>query len=248
MLAVGGCGPTPHRSRAVVRIAAAADLRYALDELTRRFAAQRPDVDVTVSYGSSGSFYAQIENGAPFDVFLSADAAYPRRLETVGLADPDAEFTYAVGRIVLWAAGSSPVDVGRGFEALGDPRVTRIAIANPEHAPYGRAAIAALHSAGVYERTAQKLVYGENVSQALQFVQTGAADVGIVARSLVVVPATSTGRFWDIPQKYYPTIEQRGTILKTAASAEAARAVRAFLLSRDAIEVLKRYGFSVGQE
>ena len=246
---VWGCGRSTSQgggsAPAVVRIAAAADLRFALDELTALFRKEHLDVAVSVSYGSSGTEYAQLLNRAPFDLFLSADVTYPRQLAERGLTLPDAEFTYAVGRIVLWVPASSVIDVARlGMRALEEPRIAHIAIANPEHAPYGRAAEAAMRSAGVYDLVKSKLVFGENVSQALQFVQSGAADIGIVALSLALSPTiANAGRVWEIPLDTYPRIEQGGTILQWASNPDAARRFRSFMLGEEGRTVLKRYGF-----
>ena len=229
-----------------VAVAAAADLRFALDELVAQFRRQRPDVDVSVSYGSSGTFFAQISNGAPFDLFLSADRSYPDQLAARGLTRAGSGFTYAVGRIVLWVPAGSPIDVmGLGFAALDDDRMHHVAIANPEHAPYGRAAVAALASAGRLDRVKSRLVFGENISQTLQFVQSGAADAGIVALSLAVAPTIKDkGRFWEIPRDLYPTLEQGGVILRTAADPAAAEDLRRFIVSPDARTTLARYGFA----
>src|SRR5205085_7630875 len=164
----------------------------------------------TISFGSSGTFFAQLLNHAPFDVFLSADVTYPQQLAERALTVPGAEFTYAAGRIVLWTRATSPLDVTHaGMSALTDHRVMHVSIANPEHAPYGRAAQAAIRSAGVYDSVAPKLVFGENVSQALQFVQSGSAEIGIVALSLAVAPSVKNdGRFWEIPLNTYPRMGQ----------------------------------------
>ena len=245
---VWGCGrstPQGGSAPAVVRIAAAADLRFALDELTALFRKEHSDVAVSVSYGSSGTEYAQLLNRAPFDLFLSADVTYPRQLAERGLTLPNAEFTYAVGRIVLWVPASSPIDVAKlGMNALEAAGIAHIAIANSEHAPYGRAAEAAMRSAGVYDLVKSKLVFGENVSQALQFVQSGAADIGIVALSLVLSPTVAdAGRFWEIPLDVYPRIEQGGTILQWASHPDAAGSFRSFMLGAMGRAVLKRYGF-----
>lgn len=229
-----------------VRVAAASDLRFALDELVQRFEAEHSDIRVTVSYGSSGTFFAQLRNGAPFDVFLSADVAYPQQLDAQGLTLPNATFTYAVGRIVLWVRNESPLDVQlHGFDALLDPAAAHVAIANPEHAPYGRAAEAALESAGLLDRLRPRLVLGENVSQTMQFVQGGSADAGIVALSLAMAPTVADeGRYWEVPLDSYPRMEQGGTILKTAADPEAARAFAAFMQSDAGLAILRRFGFS----
>ncbi len=245
-IVAAGCGPSreaaPGRGR--VRLAAAADLNVALGELITRFGASH-DVDVSVSYGSSGTFYAQLLNQAPFDMFLSADVTYPNQLASRGLTLPQSEFTYAIGRLVLWAPSSSPLDVERdGLRALTAASIAHVAVANPEHAPYGRAAVAAMQAAGVYDRVRPKLVLGENVAQAMQFVQSGAADAGIVALSLALAPnVKGTGRRFEIPAGTYPRMEQGGTILKWAADVDAARALRGFLLSADGGAILKQYGF-----
>ena len=248
LLAIPGCGQTPLRenARPRVRIAAAADLNAALGDLIAGFGASHK-VDVGVSYGSSGTFYAQLLNRAPFDMFLSADVAYPRRLAQQGLTVPGSEFTYATGRIVLWTASNSQLDAATGgLQTLLSDGVTHVAIANPDHAPYGRAAVAALQHAGVYDRVRPKLVFGENVAQAMQFVASGAADAGIVALSLAMAPATrSTGRWFEIPAADYPAIEQGGVILQWATDVEAAKAMRAYIMSAAGQRILKQYGFAV---
>src|SRR5216683_7754104 len=156
-----------------IRVAAAADLKFAMGELCAQFERQA-GTKVNVTYGSSGNFFSQMRNGAPFDLFFSADIEYPQRLEAAGFAEPGTLYEYAVGRIVIWMPRSSSVDVARlGWKSLLDARVEKIAIANPEHAPYGRAAVAALRRAGIYEQVRAKLVYGENISQAAQFVDSG---------------------------------------------------------------------------
>jgi molybdate transport system substrate-binding protein len=242
-LGCGGAGTAP-RGKGHVRVAAASDLNAALAALVARFG-ESHDVDVSVSYGSSGTFYTQLLNHAPFDLFLSADIDYPRRLAARGLTIPDGEFTYGVGRLVVWVRASSPVDPSRdGLQSLTEAAVTHIAIANPEHAPYGRAAMAALHTAGILDRVRPKLVYGENVAQALQFVQSGAAEAGIVALSLALAPnLKDQGRWVELPLAAYPRMEQGGTILQWAADVESAKALRAFVLGADGRALLKQYGF-----
>jgi molybdate transport system substrate-binding protein len=250
VLSAAACRPVPGgpRQRAVVRVAAAADLNAALDDLARHFSASHP-VDVSASYGSSGTFYAQLLNHAPFDLFFSADVEYPRQLAARGLTAPGSEFDYAVGRIVVWVPAASPIDFGtEALRAIAAASVKHVAIANPEHAPYGRAAVAALKSAGVYEQVQPKLVFGENVAQALQFAETGAADAGIVALSLALAPAAKArGRWAEIPLDAYPRIEQGGVILNWAADLAAARSFRQFVLSADGRAILERYGFFLPQ-
>jgi molybdate transport system substrate-binding protein len=250
-LTATGCGGRPTGSAATAQpltVAAAADLRFALDELTPAFEKSFPGAHVAISYGSSGSFYAELLNGAPFDVFLSADVTYPQKLIERGLAEDDSRFTYGFGRIVVWTRQTSKLPVeSNGLNALVDPSVTHVAIANPEHAPYGRAAEAALQSAGVLKSVRPKLVYGENIAQAMQFVQSGAAEVGIVALSLAAAPAVS-GRYFLIPDDSYPPIEQGGVVLRSAKNIDGARALRAFLQSAEARTVLERYGFRSPRE
>ncbi len=182
------CGTPPPP----LRIAAAADLRYALEDVLKAFRRQHGNLRVEPAYGSSGMFYAQLLNHAPFDLYLSADVEYPRKLAEQGLILPGSGFSYADGRIVLWTGNATGVDVaGLGIEALRQPAVRHIAIANPAHAPYGRAAEAALRSLGVYDAVKDKLVLGENISQTFQMAQSGAAEVGIVALSLAIAPGAS---------------------------------------------------------
>lgn len=240
-------GSAPAADPQKLTVAAAADLRFALDELAPLFRAAHPSVDLAITYGSSGNFFAQIQNGAPFDVFLSADVDYPRRLIAAGLASKDSLFLYGVGRIVVWVPAGSPLDPALGIHVLESASVRHIAIANPQHAPYGRAAEAALRSLGVYDRVSPNLVLGENIGQAFEFVESGAAEVGIVALSLALAPAArSHGRYWEVPETAYPKIEQGGVILARA-PAGPANQFRAFLLSADGRRILKQYGFSVPQ-
>jgi molybdate transport system substrate-binding protein len=230
-----------------ISIAAASDLRYVLEELKGAFAVEHPRVTLSISYGSSGNFYAQLLNGAPFDVFLSADVTYPRQLAARGLAIPDGVFTYAEGRIAVWVPGASSLKIETlGLKALTDPAVSRVAIANPEHAPYGRAAEAAMRAVGILDVVKPKLVLGENISQTLQFVQSGSADVGIVALSLALAPpVVSAGRYWLVPADAHPAIEQGGAIMRATGNPGAAEAFRAFVLGSTARATLTRYGFTV---
>jgi molybdate transport system substrate-binding protein len=246
-LSVRTCGSAPGLSpRGRVRVAAAADLNVAMNDVVSRFSAAH-DVDVTISYGSSGTFYAQLLNQAPFDVFLSADLNYPNQLAARGLTVPQSEFTYAIGRLVLWAPAASPLDIQHlGLRALTDRSLAHVAIANPEHAPYGRAAVAAMQAAGVYDNVRAKVVMGENVAQALQFAQSGAADAAIVARSLAVASKVKgAGITFDVPPAMHPRMDQGGVILKWATDVEAARALRGFLLNADGRAILERSGFAL---
>lgn len=241
--------PGTSAEQRTLTIAAASDLKFALDELLEGFRAKHPGAQVQVTYGSSGNFLAQLSNGAPFDVFLSADVAYPRKLAEQGLVADDV-FLYAVGRLVVWVPKGSPLPVEqRGMEALREPAAQRIAIANPQHAPYGRAAEAAMKSLGVYDAVEDKLVLGENIAQTAQFVQSGAADAGIIALALALAPAMKAqGSYWEVPLDTYPRMEQGGAILKNAKDAELARSFRDYLLGAEGTTLLKRYGFSLVKE
>jgi len=247
--ACGSSGPGTRAGRAQVRVAAAADLDAALGDLIARFSATHA-VDVSASYGSSGTFFAQILNGAPFDIFLSADVEYPRQLAERGLTLAGGNFEYAVGRLVLWTPpATGPGMQGGEVTSLGSltgDAVKHVSIANPEHAPYGRAAVAALRTAGVYDAVKPKLVYGENVAQALQFAQSGSADAAIVAMSLALSPNLEGGGRWvEVPADSYPRLEQGGAILRGVKDVEAAMALRAFLTGSDGRAVLQRFGFGL---
>jgi molybdate transport system substrate-binding protein len=226
-------------------VAAAADLKFALDPIVADFQKQHFNVMVRVSYGSSGNLFAQIDNGAPFDLFLSADIDFPRKLIENKKAVADSLFSYAVGRIVVWLPNNSPIDVGKlGIEALLSPSVRKIAIANPEHAPYGRAAVAAMRKLGVYDKVSNKLVLGENIAQAAQFVESGAADIGLIALSLAVSPKMKTeGRYWEVPLDAYPRLEQGGVIVSASKQPDLARQFRNMVVSPQGRETLRRYGF-----
>ena len=226
-----------------IRIAAAADLKFAMEELSEQFQKQT-GTRVNATYGSSGNFFSQMQNGAPFDLFFSADIEYPRRLEATRLAEPGTLYEYAVGRIVIWTPLDAKMDVTKqGWKALLDASVKKIAIANPEHAPYGRAAVAALQKAGIYESVKNKLVYGENISQAAQFVQSGNAQAGILALSLAISPAMRDGKRWEIRADMHPALEQGAIILKGAKDKEAARAFLEFVKSTVGRAILAKYGF-----
>lgn len=228
-----------------LRIAAASDLNFAMDEIVQEFQKDHPEITVKVTYGSSGNFYSQLSNQAPFDLFFSADISYPRKLSEQGLTLPRTEFLYAIGSIVIWVPRSSPIDVEQlKMEALRHESVRHIAIANPKHAPYGKAAEAALRSLGIYEAVQPKLVFGENISQTFQFVQSGNAEIGIVALSLALAPSVKDqGRYWKVPSDAYPCLEQGGVILKWVKNVEAAQSFRNFIMGSKGRPLLRRYGF-----
>ncbi|HEV3215308.1 MAG TPA: molybdate ABC transporter substrate-binding protein [Vicinamibacterales bacterium] len=228
-------------------VAAASDLQTALPAIASGFEKDTGQ-HVGLTFGSSGNFFTQIGNGAPFDVFLSADIDYPRRLEASGQAERGSLYEYATGRLVLWTRTDSGIDVRRGLTVLADGHVRRIAIANPEHAPYGRAAVAALRHERLSEQVQGKFVMGENISQAAQFAQSGSADVGIVALSLALSPLLkSSGTYIEIPESWYPPIEQAAVVLASSRQKPLARRFVDYLKTADSGRILQSFGFAVPQ-
>ena len=226
-----------------ITIAAASDLNFAFKELISEYETASGN-QVKLTLGSSGTFFAQIQNGAPFDIYFSADIAYPQKLDEAGLTVPGSLYRYAVGRTVLWTRRESPLNVTQGFAALRQPSVKNIAIANPKHAPYGRAAVAAMEHFKVYDTVKDRLVLGENVSQAAQFVESGAADIGIIALSLALAPAMNTkGTYWEIPPEAHPPLEQGAVIVRASKRVDSAMRFLEFLKSRQGLAIMKRYGF-----
>jgi molybdate transport system substrate-binding protein len=231
-----------------LHVGAASDLRFALEELTARFE-RAHRVRVRVTLGSSGQLAAQIAQGAPFDVFFSADDTFVRTLADQGAIRKDSIRLYAIGRIVLWVRSASTIDPTQGLGVLTGQAVRFVAIANPAHAPYGRAAEQALKKAGVYDRVRAKLVLGENISQALQFVQTGNADAGIVALSLAIAPAVKTrGRYWVIPSYLHRPIRQAVGVTTRSHQQGLAGTFVAFVNSAAGREIMRRYGFALPGE
>ncbi|MBI3406038.1 MAG: molybdate ABC transporter substrate-binding protein [Acidobacteria bacterium] len=230
-------------------IAAASDLNFAFKELAAGFE-KKTGQHVRMTFGSSGNFFAQIQNGAPFDLYFSADIEYPRKLESAGLAEPGTLYKYAVGRIVIWVPRDSKIDVAKlGMKSLLDSSVRKIAIANPRHAPYGRAAVAAMEHFGVYQQVENKLVLGENISQTAQFVESGSAEIGIIALSLAVAPPMKEkGKFWEVPQSAYPPIEQGAVIVKSSPSKQSAASFLDYVNSAEGVALMRRYGFTLPAE
>ena len=228
-----------------ITVAAAADLQFAMQDVAARFQKQTGKT-VKLIYGSSGNFSQQIQNGAPFDMFFSANQDYPKQLEAAGLTEPGSYYRYGQGKIVIWVPQDSKLNLNSGLKVLGDASVKKIAVANPEHAPYGQAAVAAMKRAGVYEQAKAKLVLGENISQAASFVVSGAADAGIVALSLALSPnMKGKGRYAEIATSDYPAIEQACVILRTSKNKESAKEFLSFVKSQEVAEVLRQYGFEV---
>ena len=231
-------------------IAAASDLKFALDEVLAEFSKVHPEHAPRPTYGSSGTLFAQIDNGAPFDFFLSADVKFPRLLIERGKGEPDSLFLYAIGHLVVWMPKESKINLAeKRIESLRDPGVRKIAIANPEVAPYGAAALAALKNLGVHEAVQSKLVLGENVAQAAQFVQSGAAEAGVISLSLALAPKMkSTGQYWEIPADIFPKLEQAAMIRAGAMNRAGAVLLRDFLRSEAGRDILQRYGFALPVE
>jgi molybdate transport system substrate-binding protein len=241
-----GARPQPRE----LKVAAAADLASAMGKLGPAFEKQT-GIQITVALGSSGNFFAQIQNGAPFDVFLSADKSYPEKLEQAGITE-GAVSPYARGQLVLWVPTRSSLRfpsnsnqvLDGNLDVLTGPSVQKIAIANPDHAPYGRAAVAALEHYGVYDRVKPKLVMGENISQTAQFAQSGNADIALIALSLAATGSLQSQGLWVLlPEDSYPPIEQAGVVLKSSPNKVQAKQFLDFLTSPAGQAILHDFGF-----
>jgi molybdate transport system substrate-binding protein len=240
----------PNRARAgELTVAAAADLSLALQPIAANF--QRATGNsVRLSFGSSGDFFNQVQNGAPYDVFLSADLGYPEKLLKLGYADAGSLRTYAVGRLVLWVARGSRLDLEhQGMQALLDASVHKIAIANPQHAPYGRAAVAALKHFGLYNRLTDRFVLGENVGQAAQFAESGNAQVGIIALAHALAPSVRPlGRYWLVPTNSYPALEQGAVIISRSKNKALATQFLQYLAAPASQAIFRQFGFVAPKE
>ena len=229
-----------------ITVAAAADLKFAMDEIVTAFKKNNPGKELEVIYGSSGKFQTQIQQGAPYDLYFSADIGFPRALAQKGFAASEVK-PYAFGRIVLWSA---TLDATRmTMASLADPKITRIAIANPRHAPYGKRAEEALRASGLWEKLEAKLVYGENIAHTAQFVQTGNAQVGIIALSLAVnSELANRGGYWLIPANLHKPLEQGYIITKRADGNALAKLFADYLGSKQARAVMTKNGFVLPNE
>jgi len=228
-----------------ITVAAAADMGSALTELAARYQ-KKTGTSIRLLFGSSGNLTQQIKNGAPFDLFLSADEDYPKQLIEARLAERNSLYRYAVGRLIMWVLKSSSLDIEHhGVNVLLDASVKKIAIANPQHAPYGRAAVAALRHFQLYDKVADRLVLGENVSQAAKFVESGNAQVGLIALSHALVPAMKDrGRYWEVPNDAYPELDQGAVVISRSQHKKEAAAFLSCLKTPEAQAILRRYGFS----
>jgi len=230
----------------IVAVAAAANLKTAAEALKKGFEAVHPGAEVTLTFGASGAFFSQIQNGAPFDLFLSADREYPAKVIAARLGAAADERVYAFGKLVAWLPPGSTVDLEKkGLQALADPSVKKIAIANPAVAPFGRATEAALKTAGVYDAVKEKLVLGTSVGQTAQFATTGAADVTFLPYSLTFGRELSAGRVVTVPETLYPRIEQSGIVLSAAKEPALARAFLASITGEKGRTILAKYGYGL---
>jgi len=236
--------PTTIDARAgEITVAAASDLTFAFKEVAAKFQKDTNN-SIKLSFGSSGNFFSQITNGAPYDMFFSADIAYPKKLEAAGLVEPGSLYEYATGKLVIWVPSKSKLDINQGLKVLLDQNIGKIAIADPAHAPYGVAAVAAMRHEGIYDQIRGKLVQGENISQTAQFVESGNADVGLLALSLAIAaPMKSAGRYFEIPSADYPPIMQAVVILKSARDKDTSEKFLKFLKEPSAVALMQQYGF-----
>jgi len=233
-----GFKPANPAPPAEVLVAAAADLRYAMDSLIVLFSHQHPNITVKATYGSSGNFFEQIRNGAPFDVFFSADIDYPRQLKQDNKTESDIH-VYGIGQLVLYSMTFDPGS--KKMDLLLDPAVTKIAIANPAHAPYGKRAEECLRYYNLYDKVKDKLVIGENIAQTAQYARTGTADVGIIALSLAL--AQTGGHYWLIPAASHQPLEQAFVLLPHSKGNPDAARFANFLSSPKAMTILRNFGF-----
>jgi molybdate transport system substrate-binding protein len=243
LAALALAGPARGRADAVA-IAAASNVRTALDEIVEAFRRQHPGTEVQVSYGASGNLFAQIVNGAPFDLFLSADDLHPRKLVEAGAAVAGGLVPYARGRLALWLPAGSAVPLDQGIDALRDERIRRIAIANPAHAPYGVAAEQALRASGLLEQVRPRLVVGEDVAQAAQFAESGNADAALLPVSLALTPRLQrAGRWRLVPEGLHAPLDQVAVVTTRGRRNEAAAALLRFVVGPDGRSILARWGF-----
>ncbi|MGB8516639.1 MAG: molybdate ABC transporter substrate-binding protein [Gallionella sp.] len=225
-------------------VAAAADLSYCLPELAKTFQALNPGSEIKTVFGASGSLFAQIKNGAPYDVFMSADMQYPGELANAGAADKSSLMSYATGHLVLWTANPN-INLDNGLAGLKQQGIRHIAIANPDAAPYGRAARAAFQQAGVWEDVKPRLVFGDNIAQAMQFAETGNADVAVLSRALVLTPKMAgKGHAQPIPETLYPAINQGLIITNRGMGNTLSVKFVKFIQTEKAQEMLRQFGFS----
>lgn len=227
-----------------INVCAASDLKFALDEIVKNYEAKNKDEKVKVSYGSSGKFTTQILNGAPYQIFFAANIEYPQKLKTAGMTVGEIK-PYAIGRLAL-ASPKGGLDVKKGLEILKTTSINKVAIANPEHAPYGKAAVEILHNSKTYDIIKNKLVLGENIQQTTNFVLSNAADIGIVAYSLLLSPGIADKlEGYLIPTNLHKEMKQAYVITKKGENNQAVGKFAAFFESKESDAILKKYGFTL---
>jgi molybdate transport system substrate-binding protein len=223
-----------------LKIAAAASLRDPLEKIARAFEREN-NLSIRISYGASGSLVTQLIHGAPFDLFLSANEDDPQKLIGEGLSE--AKFQFATGRLVLWIPEGSRLNLKKDqMQTLLNPAIRKIAIANPLHAPYGRAAVSALKHFGYYEKVLPRLIYGEDIAQAVQFLESGGADIGILAYSIVI--QGGRGEYFLIPSEAHPPLRQVGVILKRSGSQGVSKKFMEWMLAGKGKDILQEYGYT----
>ncbi|WP_243347921.1 molybdate ABC transporter substrate-binding protein [Parabacteroides sp. FAFU027] len=228
-----------------VRIAAAADLRYAMDKVVELYKQKKPGADIQVTYGSSGNAFQQISNGAEYELYFSADISYPKRLKELGFTISKPKL-YAIGYLTLW---SNTIDLKAGMNAVLDSKVSKIAIANPEHAPYGKRAEECLKYYKLYDKIKEKLILGDNISQTAQYVTSGNAEIGFIALSLTCAPAMKgKGKYLLIDSKSHSPLKQAFVMLKPAKNNKLAYDFAKFVSMPDARNIFKNFGFRLPSE
>jgi len=217
-------------------------MKYIMPEFVSNYKAQHPKANIEVNYGSSGLFFQQISNGASFDLYFSADNSYPQKLKELGLVNGNV-ITYAFGTLVLY---SSTIDISKGIEILKEPAVKKIAIANPQHAPYGKRAEECLNFYGLYETVKSKLVFGDNITQTAQFALTGNADVALIALAIAMAPdLKSKGKYILLDTKSYKPVEQACVLLKVWQTNPEASKFMKYILSDECKPIFEKFGFIV---
>lgn len=223
-----------------VKVAAAANLRYVLEDIKVQYELKNPKSKIILNFGSSGAFVQQITNGADFDLFMAADKWYPETLKTKGLVTGKVE-TYAFGKLVIW---SNTFNVSKGLKSLTDVAVKRIAIAKPDLAPYGARAVECLKYYKIFEKLKNKIVYADNISQSAQFAQTGNAEIGFIALSLTMTPEMK-GSYFVLDPKSYQPVEQAMVLVKSWQSNPEAAKFMKFVLSTTCKPIFEKHGFLV---
>jgi molybdate transport system substrate-binding protein len=223
-----------------VKVAAAANLRYILDEIKVKYSEQNPKANIVLNLSSSGALFQQITNGADFDVYMAADIIYPEKLKSQGIVKGDVK-TYAFGKLVIW---SNTVDVSKGIEVITTKSVNRIAVAKPETAPYGNRAVECLKYYKLFDSVKDKIVYADNIAQTAQFAQTGNAEIGFIALALALAPGMN-GSYFELDAKSYKPVEQAMVLIKSWQSNPEAGKFMNFVLSDECKPIFEKYGFKV---